>query len=68
MATVTVRLIKKHRHGGKDYAAGSTLAGLPPKLAEWLRSQGVADYETSSSEITRTSAPIRRASCCGGRW
>jgi hypothetical protein len=67
--TITVRLLKAHRHGGKQYAPGATIAGLPVALATWLRSQGVAEVvDGNQSANTRTSAPLRRASCCGGRW
>lgn len=62
-----IRLLKPHRHAGKPYAAGTTLAGLTPALANWLVTNGVGEM-VDANEGTRTGAPIRRKSCCGGRW
>lgn len=37
-----VRLLKPHRHGGRDYLPGHCLA-LPAHKADWLTSTGVAE-------------------------
>lgn len=37
---VQVRLLKPHTHAGADYPAGARIE-VPPRIAAWLRSQGV---------------------------
>lgn len=65
-AQKTLQLLKDHQHGGVKYPPGTVLT-MDARLVDWLIAQGVGTATKDSS--TRTpNPPVRRASCCGGRW
>ena len=46
--TVTVSLLKAHRHAGRDYQSGAALR-LREDIADWLVAQGVAQYPPATN-------------------
>lgn len=65
-----VRLLKPHRHGGRRLEPGSELE-LGDAVARWLIAQGVAEAtgkQQANAKSRSSGPPVRRASCCGGRW
>ena len=54
--TVSVRLIKPHRHAGRDYPASTegrpSLLTLREDKADWLVANGVAELATTAPAAT----------------
>jgi len=68
----TIRLLKKHRHAGKEYAVGDKLPPTNEQVAQWLVEHKVGEDVTDGepNTITRTStalAPTWVKRCCG-QW
>lgn len=60
-------LLKQHTHNGVKYRPGATLPPLDDRVATWLIAQDVGEEVKNPSNRT-PSPPVRRASCCGGKW
>ena len=70
MPLTSIRLRTKHRHAGREYAAG-TLLQVKQSTADWLVEQGVAVYARGGPQREQpvpallqggASAPVRTAS------
>lgn len=48
MQTVSVELLRPHRHAGRDYQPGMALS-LPQAKADWLIALGVAQPKTAAA-------------------